>query len=509
MSTFAKKIAIITSLRFSYHLRNLKVFLDLIDWLRFFVTRYAQLTLLLQKRKITLIKNISIRRSVKKREALKVYLKHSIVKKLEAFRKLQRAFETSTFLTHYDRLRRLYIDLNVFKQWEFVVMIYHVLNDSFDDAHYARIAMQSIMFLSKCLNSVEKNYWFTKLKIANIIWVIRKIKHLTNFIEIFSMIIYIDHSAAMLISRQTTLITSSTNKLNLRLVRASQYLSAFNLFIRHKTRKTNIVSNALSRLQANMNISIEKKLDVLESLYDHSIESLNCDLSIVEIVAINHVTLIQIIDDFKLRLKQIYRDDSHWNKILTMITDFESIQRIITNHESLLQVARAKIDAVDDVINITKTLVDTIEASRDIRFIERDELLYYIAFEDRERLCILKSIEDEVFKQTHDLYYHDNFHRTYDRLCSFVYIRNMIKRLRVYISHCLECQLNQTKRHLIYEELTSIVTSVISFHFIAMNFIVGLPSVTALDLNVLLITTCKFIKKILLLARKNTWKATN
>ena len=79
------------------------------------------------------------------------------------------------------------------------------------------------------------------------------------------VIIYTDHSAAVPISRQTTLNTTSTNKLNLQLVRASQYLSAFNIELRHKAGKTNVVSDALSRLsrEDDTKASDERVLDAL------------------------------------------------------------------------------------------------------------------------------------------------------------------------------------------------------------------------------------------------------
>lgn len=64
-------------------------------------------------------------------------------------------------------------------------------------------------------------------------------------------IIYTDHSAAVPISRQTSLTSSSTDKLNLRLIRASSYLSQFNIVVKHKLGKSNVVPDALSRLQQN------------------------------------------------------------------------------------------------------------------------------------------------------------------------------------------------------------------------------------------------------------------
>ena len=59
---------------------------------------------------------------------------------------------------------------------------------------------------------------------------------------------FTDHSAALAIAKQTSLTTSSTNKLNLRLVKASQYLSQFQLDIRYRPGKQHVVPNALSRL---------------------------------------------------------------------------------------------------------------------------------------------------------------------------------------------------------------------------------------------------------------------
>ena len=64
------------------------------------------------------------------------------------------------------------------------------------------------------------------------------------------VIILIDHSATTTIVTQTSLSTSSTDKLNLRLVRASLYLSQFNLRVFHKPGKEHVVPDALSRLKS-------------------------------------------------------------------------------------------------------------------------------------------------------------------------------------------------------------------------------------------------------------------
>ena len=52
----------------------------------------------------------------------------------------------------------------------------------------------------------------------------------------------------MQIFRQITLFISFIDKLNLRLIRVSQYLSEFNFIIHYKIDKSNIVFDALFKL---------------------------------------------------------------------------------------------------------------------------------------------------------------------------------------------------------------------------------------------------------------------
>lgn len=61
---------------------------------------------------------------------------------------------------------------------------------------------------------------------------------------------YTDYGAAVSISTQTSISTSSTTKTNLRIVRASEFIQRFqNLEVRHKPGAAYIVPDALSRLQ--------------------------------------------------------------------------------------------------------------------------------------------------------------------------------------------------------------------------------------------------------------------
>lgn len=76
--------------------------------------------------------------------------------------------------------------------------------------------------------------------------------------------------------------------------------------------------------------------------------------------------------------------------------------------------------------------------------------------------------------------------------------------MRTYIDYYLEYKLNQIKRYKSYESIISINRPEISFHTIAMNFVVALSMITN-DYNFLLIVTNKFFKRVLILSSLTTY----
>ena len=125
-----------------------------------------------------------------------------------------------------------------------------------------------------------------------------------------------------------------------------------------------------------------------------------------------------------------------------------------------------------------------------------DDLIYHIHENneydiDESRLCISKSRQKDVFKITHDDNAHVDQHRAYRRLIKIVYIFKMSRKFRLYLRYYSTCQFNQIKRHNFYEKLTSIFTSILSFHIIVMNYIFALFEMN--DMNVMFIMTNKTI----------------
>ena len=292
----------------------------------------------------------------------------------------------------------------------------------------------------------------------------------------FKITIYIDHAAITSIVKATKLISNSTNKLNLRLIRVSTYLSQYDLNIWHRSGNQHVVLDALSRLKSLENFKNSTE-DILDSNYDEFTE-----------ISVYHITLVEMTDSFKTRLKDEYLKNKRWKRILELLLSSKSVELTTVNS--------------DDTTNSDYRL-------EDLQFRLRNDLIYYVEFvNEREQLCIFRSMTKEVFELTHDRQSHVKYHRIYANLASSIYIRKMSSRLQKYIQHCSQCQLNSTKRHSSYEFLRSITSSIISFHTISMNFILAL-SIISEEYDTLLTITDKFSKRVLLISDKETFDASN
>lgn len=126
--------------------------------------------------------------------------------------------------------------------------------------------IELIMFLSRLLTPSETRYWPTELEMAGLVLVLQKNCHLVEATET-TTVVYTDQGASLGIPKLTTLSTSSTDKLNLRLVCASNYVQRFQLVMKYKPGNHHIIPDALSRLEVKGKYCLENygegELDVL------------------------------------------------------------------------------------------------------------------------------------------------------------------------------------------------------------------------------------------------------
>ena len=126
-----------------------------------------------------------------------------------------------------------------------------------------------------------------------------------------------------------------------------------------------------------------------------------------------------------------------------------------------------------------------------------NDLLYYIDDVNlRKRLCILKFIKKKIFDFAHDENNYQKFQRIYDRVTTNYYMRHFIRKLKKYIFYCLDCQLNQTKKHKSYESFRLVQTIFEIFHTLTINFVFVL-SKQKHEFDYMMFITCKFSKKII------------
>jgi len=113
---------------------------------------------------------------------------------------------------------------------------------------------------------------------------------------------------AVMIVKQTSLMTVNTDKLNLHLIQVSQYLSIFQLNIRHKVDKINIMLNALFRLlRDKLKLKSMKeafKDDILNLLHERIVHK-------NQIIYVCIASLIEISLKFKSNLIEALKDDKH------------------------------------------------------------------------------------------------------------------------------------------------------------------------------------------------------
>jgi hypothetical protein len=297
--TTKNKLKVIVKLFFLKTFKNLKTYLKMIDWLKDHVAYYASKVESLQDRKTNLLKKDSVKKKSRKSFNFKTLIENLSLVELNAYNQLQFDFSRARWLTHYSRMRQLYADVDVSRK-NLEVMIYHLKNDEkFKDSSSKR-DVKHILFLNKTLSKTKFRYWSTKLEMTELVWIVKKIAHLIKSSK-HSTIIYTNHDVNSTIISVIKLSTSSTNKLNMKLIRAFMYLSQFRLNIKHRSEKSNIVSDVLNRLSMKKNRSFYEALNLNLDHIQSNMKSSKNDRTYVYVTI-----LMKMFKDFRFKIKRRY-----------------------------------------------------------------------------------------------------------------------------------------------------------------------------------------------------------
>ena len=476
MATAEDKLKAISAIIYPATLGDLEHYLGLTGYLRSAVHYYAQLASPLQALKTLLLKEAPSKGNLRRAYSSKLRLPKASSQEEASFSSLQEALSRPSLLIHFDDDRVLWVDLDASREWGFGVQIFHVRKDYVAEGKGKgkwppRTAIEPIMFLSRMLTAAERNYWPTELEIAGFVWTIKKIRHLVESSK-HPVIIQTDHSAILDIMKQSSITsTTSTMRLNVRLIRASQFLRQFRLDVRHKPGKEHIVPDALSRLASTTKSSLSEDHSELDALYACATQALE-DGSVYAYSA----TMVQMDEAFRESLVLGYGTDSHWTRIAEII---DANAKLVANGEG------AELSFV--------------------RGTDPSLIFHRDRFTGLERLCIPRSLIKEILEIAHGNG-HQGFERTFDTVAKSWYIRNLSKHLHEYIKHCPDCLALQTRRHKPYGYLQPIESPSIPFHTLTLDFILAMP-LSEEGFDCAMTVTDKFSKRTTYIPGKSTWNA--
>jgi hypothetical protein len=444
-----ERLSGLLALPFPNDLQKLEYFNAATGWLRKNISRYAILVAPLKRLETALFQDAP--KSKSGRKAFAKCTPITVTPELKsAYDSLKKALseEGSNILIHHDDNRRLYFDVDASLEGIGVVA-YHVEGDPERDEEIKRLKIQPIAFFSRTLTTAETKYWLTELEVSGLVWAISRLAQylLTNK---QTAICFTDHRAAIWISRQTEMKSTSIERQNLKLIRASTYVQQYDVDVRYKPGKHNTIPDALSRLPA-------------QSLHtDHA-----QDLEKLDDAYLYYVTNACFSSEFREEVISGYQKDSFWR---------------------------------------TRILELPLEHRRGYQFLLEDGLIWHLdGFDGRRRLVIPASLMKEIFATAHDAQSHNGYDRSYARITQNFYIRNLPHHLKAYIRHCPPCLRVQTARHKPYGHTTPIQTPPIPFHTQTMDFILGLPADKGHDC--ILLVTDKFTKLVLLIPGRTTFSA--
>ena len=377
LTTVVEKIEAIFKLKFLANLKELETYLDFTNWLRRYCPYYAQKSNALQQLKTSLLRCALKKEQPRKSFSVHIDLKSSISNEIDSFNQIQEVFSKASFLHHFDSKKTLFADIDASKTYDFEIMIYHLKSDKSLDKDNTMILksveIELILFLSRMLSNVEHKLFSIELEMTALIWTMKRIRHMIESTTKIT-IIFIDHVANSSIARQITLSSENIDKLNLKLMRVSIYLSQFDLNIRYRSEKSNVVPDALSRLPSNA-ITKNQNIDVLNIESYHS--------SIIDVSLTNHAfqdTLVVMSAEFRQKIVNDYKNKS-WSIIIEMLTNLSN---------------RIKNELQSEQSNINPRSIKT-----EIDFVMQKELLYHKS-NNKLRLCISAAFEKDIFQIAHD-----------------------------------------------------------------------------------------------------------
>ncbi len=397
---------------------------------------------------------------------------------------------------HHDPDKVFWIDLDASKEFGFGAIVFHTIsNEAIPEGRWPSATnIRPVIFLSRLLTHAERNYWSTELEVAGFVWVVKKVRHIIKSSK-SSMIIQTDHSAILDILQQSSITsTTSTMRLNLRLVRASQFLQQFKLEVRHKPGKEQIIPDALSRLASSNTGHADPQHSELNALFTYS-------TTLVKL----HPTLIS-------RILAGYEADPWWAWLQQQIqsndelgADAATLPFVIGSTPSTDSDPYMDPRPEGEEYHQPDTLPAP-EGPKGLPRPDKPKLLYHVnRLTNVHRLCIPPSVAPDILGIAHGEG-HPGFSCCFEIVSRSWFICGLTKLLRSFICYCSQCLALQTRRHPLYGSLQPIESPPVPFITLTLDFVLALP-LSKERYNAIMSVTCKFSKRVTLVEGADIWSA--
>ena len=188
-------------------------------------------------------------------------------------------------------------------------------------------------------------------------------------------------------------------------------------------------------------------------------------------------SLVELSPELRQEIMKGYKNDLAWNKTLSVLKENKKLG----------------------------------ENAASLSFERDDGLIFYLddttgdhAFVHR-RLYIPDAALKHFFEVAHSTD-HIGFAKMFEVLSQHWYIHGLARKLRDFLRHCPACQLYQTRRHLPHGSLQPILSPLMPFHTLTIDFVLVLPT-SRKGYDCLLSVTNKYSRRITLIPGKDTFTA--
>ncbi len=402
--TSEQKLKAIQLLTYPSTLGALEYYLGLTGYLRSYIHFYAQLAAPFQSLKTALLREVPPGGQQRRAYASKTKLGPPTPPELVSFLSIQEALNRPSTFVHHNPEKIFWIDLDASKEFDFGDIVFHIISsEAISEGRWPFAStIQPVFFLSRLLAPVERNYWPTELEITGFVWVVKKVRYIIESSK-SNVVIQTDHSAILDILQQSS-VTSTTSmmRLNLRFVRAFQFLQQFKLDVRHKPGKEHIIPDALSRL-ANANTG--------------HVDPHHSELNVLFIYS---TTLVALQPALVSRILAGYKADPWWTRLQQQIqanndlgVDAATLPFVIdsTSPPDSDPYLSPRPDGNDEPL---PHYIPAPKSSKGLPRPDKSKLLYHVnQLTNVHRLCIPLSVAPDILAIAHDED-HPGFSRCYE-----------------------------------------------------------------------------------------------